>query len=219
MGIGRRILLGACAVIVPVSMVAIVGVGSASAKKGPTYSGPALGAVTCTGINVKLKFSPPAKLSTGGSSSSIKGTFSNCHVTSTPAGVTETISVGKVTGSATGAGTGCSGLASGSTTPIHLTMAWKGTYAGNGDSGKAKFTNTTATPNGTASASDAQGNSGFEVPNPDSSPSPAVTGSFAGSEANESFLYSSEGTSAILALCEGKGLKKLSLTHGTITIP
>jgi hypothetical protein len=219
MSVGRRILVGACAVIVPVSLVTIVGVGAATAKKGPSFSGAAVGTVTCSGVNVKLSFSPPAKLDSGGNSATIKGKFSGCHVTNTPAGVTETITQGKVTGSTTGTGSGCSGLAGGSSTPIHLTMAWKGTYTGNGDSGKAKFTNTTATPNGSATATDSQGNTGFEVPNPASPPSPAVTGSFAGSEANESFLFSSQSTTAILNLCEGKGLKKLSLTHGTITIP
>jgi len=86
MSIGRRILLWACAVIVPVSLVTIVGVGSAAATKGPSFSGAAVGTVTCIGVNVKLSFSPPAKLSSGGNSATIKGKFSGCHVTNTPAG-------------------------------------------------------------------------------------------------------------------------------------
>jgi hypothetical protein len=215
---GKKLLLAAFATVLPVSLVTMVGVGSASAK-GPSYSGAAVGTVTCTGINVKVTFSPPAKLSTGGNSASIKGKLSNCSVSGTPAGVTETIKLGKLTGSTTGTGNGCTGLAGGSTTPIHLTIVWKGTYTGNGDSGKAKFTNTTATPNGSAAATDAHGNTGFEVPNPSAPPSPAVTGSFGGSEASESFQYSSESTNAVLAQCSGHGLKKLSLTHGTTTIP
>jgi len=89
MSIGRRILLWACAVIVPVSLVTIVGVGSAAATKGPSFSGAAVGTVTCIGVNVKLSFSPPAKLSSGGNSATIKGKFSGCHVTNTPAGPSE----------------------------------------------------------------------------------------------------------------------------------
>ena len=220
MSIGRKLLLGACAVVLPVSLVTMVGVGSASAKKGPSFSGAAVGTVTCTGVTVKVSFSPPAKLSSGGNSATIKGKFSSCTVSNLPAGVTETIQQGKVTGSTTGTGGGCTGLAEGSTAPVHLSVIWKGTYSGGGDSGKAKFTNTTATPNGSAASTDAHGNTGFEVPNPSAPASPAVTGSFGGSEGSESFLYSSQSTNAILTLCNGKhGLKKLNLTHGTVTIP
>jgi len=220
MSIGRKLVLGACAVVLPVSLVTVVGVGAASAKKGPSFSGAAVGTVTCTGISIKVSFSPPATLNSGGNNASIKGKLSSCHVSNTPAGVSETITQGKLTGSTTGTGAGCAGLAGGSFAPIHLSIVWKGTYTGNGDSGKATFTNTTATPNGSAGATDGQGNTGFEVPNPSSPPSPAVTGSFGGPEVSESFQYSSQSQNAILTLCEGKhGLKKISLTHGTTTIP
>jgi hypothetical protein len=217
--IARKLLLGACAVVVPVSLVTVAGVGSASAK-GPSFSGAAVGTVNCTGVTVKVSFSPPATLTSGGSHVAIKGKFSSCHVSNTPAGVTETITQGKVTGTATGNGQGCLGVAEGTTAPEHLTVVWKGTYTGNGFSGKATFTNTTAAPNGSAASTDAHGNSGFETPNPSAPPSPAVTGSFAGSSSSESFLYSSENSTAIENQCNGKhGLKKLNLTHGSVTIP
>ena len=220
MSVGRKVLLAAFAIVLPVSLVALVGVGPASANKGVKFTGSAVGTVTCTGVTVKLSFSPPAKLTTGGNSASISGKFSSCTVSNTPAGVSETITQGKVTGSTTGTGNGCEGIASGSTTPVNLTVVWKGSYTGNGDSGKATFTKTTATANGSFPSSDASGNSGFEVPNPFAPPSAAVTGSFGGTSASESFLYTSQNTTAILNQCNGKhGLKKLNLTHGTTTIP
>ena len=213
-GMARRILLAVTALALPVAVVTMVGVGTASAG-GPSFSGPALGKVTCTGVNVKVSFSPPAKLTTGGTNVTLKGKMSGCTVSGAPTGVTEVIQQGKITGSSMGTGTGCAGLATPSTNVINATIVWKGKY----NNGKAKFDNSVVTLKGTQAVTDGSGNSGFEVPNPSTTGS-SVTGSFAGSNTgDESFLYSSQSTNAITTLCGAHGLKKLSLTHGTVIAP
>src|SRR5215469_5248071 len=113
MRIFKRSLLLASAIALPLGLVTMMGATSASAKGG-TFSGDAVGKVTCTGVTVKISFSPPAMATTGATSVSIAGKVSSCTVSNLPAGVTETITQGKIIGSATGSGTGCSGVASGS---------------------------------------------------------------------------------------------------------
>jgi len=213
--IPRRALLLTVAFVLPVSLVGLVGATAASAAKSPPFKGPAVGTVTCKGVTVKVTFTPPATSTTGGNSFSVKGKFSSCTVSNAPAGVTEVIQQGKVTGGGKGNGGGCNGFATPSNNNISLTIVWKGKYNG----GKATFTNTTATLVGEAAAVDGSGNIGFEVPNPGDSGS-SVSGSFAGPTTDESFLYSSQGITAINTLCSGKhGLKKLNLTHGTVIVP
>jgi hypothetical protein len=214
MRLGRKLLLTATAVALPLSLVAIVAAGPASAG-GPKFSGPATGTVTCTGVTVKLTFSPPLKLNSGGSSISGNGKLSSCTVS----GSTDSITQGKVTFTSTGVGMGCSGLAQGSLTPVVYNITWKGKHGNE----KATFDKTAATVNGTAGATDGSGNAGFEIPNPSNYPTPGggnVTGSFAGTVTGESFSYTSKNTTAILNACNGKhGLKKLVVTHGSLSVP
>jgi hypothetical protein len=210
----RKILLGASVCVLPATLLTFAVGGPAAAGGGTPFSGPAVGKVTCTGVTVKASFSPPATNNAGGNTVSIKGKLSSCSVTGTPPGVTEVIQQGKITSSSTGAGTGCAGFVLGTTSPVTYTIVWKGKYNG----GKATFTNTTAIAKGSVSATDSSGNSGFEVPNPSTTGSSA-SGSFAGSTADESFLFSAQSATAIGNLCAGHGLKKLNLTHGTVVIP
>ena len=149
----RKIILGASACVLPATLLTLAVGGPAAAGGGTPFSGPAVGKVTCTGVTVKASFSPPAMTNTGGNTVSIKGKLSSCSVTGTPSGVTEIIQQGKITGSSTGAGTGCAGFVSGTTSPMTLTIVWKGKYNG----GKATFTNTTATVMGAAAATDSSG--------------------------------------------------------------
>ena len=214
MGVGRKLLLTAGAMALPLSLVAIVAVGPANAG-GPAFTGPATGTVTCTGITIKLTFSPPLKLNSGGNSISGNGKMSSCTVS----GSTDTITQGKVTFTSTGTGSGCLGLASGSSTPVTYNITWKGKHG----TQKANFDKTAATVNGTAAATDNAGNAGFEIPNPSSYPTPGggtVTGSFAGTVTGESSVFTSKSTNAIATACQGKhGLKKLVVTHGSVSIP
>ena len=214
MSFTRKLLLTSFALVLPLGLVALASSGPASAAKSPPFKGDAVGKVTCTGVTIKVKFIPPATLTSGGNSISVKGKVSSCSVSGTPAGVTETIQQGKITGSATESGTGCAGLATPNDNPINVTIKWKGKY----NNGKASFTDTTATVVGDSPVQDSSGNAGFEVPDPSGSGSSA-SGSFAGSVTDESFLYTAQSTTAISNLCNGHGIKKLNLTHGTVTIP
>ena len=215
MKISRKIVVSASAFALSAAFVTTLVAGPASAAKSPPFKGDAVGKVSCTGVLVKLKFSPPATLSGGGTNVSFKGKLSGCTVSGTPAGVTEVIQQGKITGSTVTNGTGCAGFASGSNNVINATVVWKGKY----NNGKASFTNTTATLMGDVAANDPSGNTGFEVPNPSDSGS-TTTGSFAGSVTDESFFFSSMSSNAILNQCNGPhGLKKLNLTHGSVTAP
>ena len=214
MTLGRKLVLSTGALALTAAFVTALTAGPASAGN-PPFHGPAVGTVSCTGVTIKVSFSPPLMLTTGGASISVKGKVSSCSVSGTPAGVTETITQGKITGTATESGTGCAGLATDNTNPINITVVWKGKY----NNGKASFTNTTATLIGDHPTTDSSGNSGFEVPNPATTGSSA-SGSFAGPVTDESTLFTAQSPTAIANLCGGPhGLKKLNLTHGTATIP
>lgn len=211
----RKLFLAAAALVVPVTTVMMVGTGTAGAAKAPKappFTGAATGTVSCTGPTIKLGFSPPlTNANTGASTVSVKGKMSSCTVSGGMAG--ETIQQAKVTGSFQATG-GCLGLVNGTSSQVSLSITWKGKVG----TGKATFTSSTVNANGAASAFDNSGNAGFEIPNPTPGGG-TVTGSFAGSIADESFAYTSQSSTALLNLCSGKGIKKLVVTHGTITIP
>jgi hypothetical protein len=219
MSIGRKVLVLAFAVAFPVSLVTLVGAGSASAKS-PGFSGNAVGKVTCTAITVKVKFNPPFLPTVFASPVhlTITGKLSQCTVSNTPAGVTETITQGKITGSSTGTNIPCPPTNSNS--DVNLNIVWKGKYTDATHSGKPSFTNSTVTDKGYQAVTDNQANFGLELPVPPGNGS-TVSGSFAGPVTDESFLYTSQSSTAIQNLCSSPlhGLKKLSLTHGVVGYP
>ena len=213
MSIRRKLLLSAAAVVLPAAVVTVVTVGPASAGS-PPFTGPATGTVTCTSINIKVKFSPGLTLTGGGQNVTFKGKIGGCTVS----GSGDAISSGKITGSTTGTGTGCAGLAGGSDTPLMIDIKWKGTHNG----GKAKFPDSNVTANGNFPATSPGGDAGFEIPNPDTAPNNgSVTGSFAKTgNLDESFAYSNEDSNTIAGQCSSKhGLKKLAVVSGSLVVP
>ncbi len=207
----RKILMGVLALALPMTSVAFLQAPAlAKTPKPPPFLGAATGVVSCTGVNVKISFVPPLTLNTGGATINVKGKVTGCTVT----GSTDTITQGKLTGTFAGGGTGVNGLLQGITSPVHLTIAWKGKHG----LAKTKFTTSTITLAGAASAFDP--NVGFELPNPAAAGPSKVTGSFAGTVVDHSFAYSAEGALAVAGLAAGKhGLKKLVATHGMIKLP
>ena len=75
--IGTKLILGCAALALPVGMITMVGVQSASAG-GPPVDG--TGTVSCTGATGLLKFSPPLNFSgTSPETVSVKTTLHGCH--------------------------------------------------------------------------------------------------------------------------------------------
>jgi hypothetical protein len=137
-------------------------------------------------------------------------------------GVTETILDGKVKGIGI-LGSGCAGLAGGNASShdgFYGSITWKGTYADATHSGKAHFGQTGYFAQFADPVTDGSGNAGYETPDPGSQTSYS-RGSFAsGLTFDESFLYTSQSSASLNASCNsGRGLKKLSITQGSVTIP
>jgi len=240
----RKILMGVFAFALPLGLLAgLSTAASAHAPKPPKYSGPALGQLTCTSFAIKVTFSPPLKVSTGGASTKIKGSAGGCTANAETPGVTETISSVKVTGTSTSStpgGTGCLGLGNGGSESI--TAKLKGTLAGSVGGttygGKATFTNGVVTYNSSADVT-VNGDVGFNIPSPINNGYLAgnggsVTGSFAGTigggtpgtETNQygnsdtGLALSTETATALTPACTStKGLKDIVLSSGHITLP
>ena len=180
-------------------------------------------------MTVKVNFSPGLNAVQGSWAMKFTGKLSQCTVSNTPAGVTETISQGKITGNSHVGGVGSSlGICPpndtepGTNDSVNLKIVWKGTYTDATHSGKASFTNSTVTDMGFKEVTDSSGNLGLEIPQPGTEPT--ATGSFASAPVppldGHSFLYTAQNYTAIQNQCSGKhGLKKLSLTHGVYTQP
>jgi len=216
MGLRRK---AAVVVVVPIALVTALSVGPASAG-GNGFKGNAVGNVTCTGIAIKLRFSfPSATTHITGGSPTFSGKVTGCTVSNTPAGVTETIAQGRVhTGFIDQIETtsGCVDL--GPYANIQIQFVWQGTYKDATHSGKASFTSTVVDLQGAQLAQDGSGNLGLEIPRPGSTG--MAMGSFAGPVTNESFLYTSESTTAINNICASKhGLSKITFTHGGVGYP
>ena len=210
MSMKKKILLVASAFWLPAALIIAVNATAASAG-GPPVNAP--GTVSCTGINVKVKLSPPLKNTSGGNTVTFKGKISGC--TASASGVT--VSGGKVSGSLTGTGSGCAGLATGVQSPISVTIKWKGKGAGG-----APLNPSSVTIGGADAATEAGTNDvGFSLPAAGNS-GVQVTGSFAGSNAapDASTDYSETTVSQAGTECGAKGIKTLKLDHGTgITLP
>jgi hypothetical protein len=220
MRIVRRAALAAAALALPLAVVGFVGVGSASAGS-PKYTGPALGKVTCHTVTGKVSLSPPLKTSSGGTAAKFVIKMANCTVSGLPAGTHETITKGQAKGTASEPGTGCNGLANGSTRAIPLTVKWKGTFTNAQFPGtKAKFPVSNVSLKGFVAAFNSAQDAGFEVPNPSTMPNGgSVTGSFPGTITDESTIYSNTNVSTLGSECGAKGIKKLTIVSGTVTLP
>jgi len=213
--------LGVLAVALPLTSVAFL-TSPAGATPKPTFSGNATGTVTCTLPKLKISFSPPlTSANTGVDTVAVKGSVKGC----TDAGGNVNITSGKILGSFTSTG-GCAGLINGTSTPVKLTITWKGKSLGGG---KATINPSNVSVNGAAPAYSGS-NVGFELPNPTPGGG-SVTGSLAGPVTHESFAYSTTSSGTALTLCSpgapnskgvskpAKGIKKLSATSGKIIIP
>lgn len=220
----RKFIMGTLALALPIGVVAALATPGYAASKPPPFSGAATGSVSCALPKLQVSFSPPLTTAyTGPATVTVKGSLLDC----TTHGSNVTIKKGKVLGTFTSSG-GCIGLASGTESPVKLTIEWKGKTTANG---KATIANSTVTVNGAGPAFKGQ-DVGFELPNPND-PGGSVGGSFAGSVMNESYAYSTTTISQSGADCTptskttakgtktkpAKGLKKLKVTSGTITLP
>jgi hypothetical protein len=213
--------LFALAVALPAGLVTVVTSGPAAGARTPPFVGAATGKVTCTGINVKVKFTPPLTFNTGGNSFTLAGKLTGCTNPSGPDAITS----GKITGSSVGAGGGCAGLIAGSPNPVKIDIKWKGTH----NSGKAKFSDTGGSIVGAVPATSGAGNVGFTLPQ---DPAPAANGNLTGSFASagpldQSTIYSTLTTTQLGATCaktNKKGvyvgkIRTLKLVSGAITLP
>jgi len=219
--IRRKVLLSVVGLAMPLSLVGIGTSGPAFAStKPPPFTGDATGTVTCH-PSLSINFATPLTFAnTGPDKVSLTGSLKNC-VTSGGSNV-EGVK-GKLVGSFTATG-GCAGIIVGTNSIVSLTITWKGKSAGGG---KATIGNTSMTLDGATSVTGPGSIVGFEMPNL-TTPTGSVTGSFAG-PVTESTTYSSTTSLAAAGLClpttkngktkAAKGIKKLSVKGGTITVP
>ncbi len=221
----RKLISGLLVLAVPVAAVALVATpATAKTAKPAPFTGAATGSVKCSFPKLKISFNPPlTNVYTGAATISVKGSLLNCVTT----GSNVNIKKGKITGSFQSSG-GCIGLVTGTTSPVTLTIQWKGKTKANG---KATLTNSSVNVGGAYPASKGQ-YIGFELPNPLGSGG-TVSGSFAGTVTHESFAYSTSTATTLASDCAArtkvtkkgtktkpaKGIKKLKVTSGAIILP
>lgn len=193
-------------------VVATVGAGTlattsfASTPKPPKFVGAAPGAVTCT-LTAKIHFSTPLTNAGGVTSTAVTGKLKDC--TSTTGAVD--VKKGKLSGSFTGSPINCAGPSSG-TAPGTFSITWSAkvngvvrtaTYAGG-----STLTATAVDASGEQLVTNGSGQEGLQLLGTN-------TGSFPGGVSISAF--STDEASQVTALCNGKGIKKLTLT-GTATV-
>ena len=206
MNIRRKVLLGAAAVVLPLTFVTV--------QSGVAFAGTVTptGSVTCTTPSIKIAFSPFLMVSTGGGTDTVTGKIKNCTPSSAQ-GISKLS--GAISATIHGTNTGIDGLAGGSYTVDTFKVVWKGKVNG----APATFANSVITVHGDMGAVCAGGTVGFEIPNPGPpNDGSSTTGSFAGSSHTTSTICSSTTESQILAKAEKHGFKSLKLTGGTIHI-
>jgi len=202
--IRRKVVLSAVAVALPLALIAV---GSGAASASSKFSGNAPGTISCSGVTGSVSFKPPLTLTSGGTSVKAKGDISGCHASNSNVSIT----LGKFKAAITSSGSGCAGLASG-TTQETFTIKWKGDYAGS----KAKFSESTVVVKGSTIVTNGAGDEGFELPDPSHEPGGATaTGSFATVSSTESYAYTNETASQFSAAC-GQGIKKVTLASGQL---
>ncbi|HLN44038.1 MAG TPA: hypothetical protein VK215_16385 [Acidimicrobiales bacterium] len=187
--------------------LALIAVGSGVASAGSGFSGNAPGTVSCSGVSGSVSFKPPLTLTGGGTSVKAKGVISGCHASNPSVSITD----GKFKAAITSSGSGCAGLAGGTTSET-FTIKWKGDFGGS----KAKFTSTTVVVKGSTIVTNGAGDEGFELPNPSNEPNGATaTGSFGTVSSSESFAYTNETAGQFSSAC-GTGIKKVTLASGQL---
>jgi len=201
--IRRKVLLSAAAIALPLTLIGVVGGGTAFAGGSPVN---APGTVHCTSITGSVSFKPPLQLTSGGTTVKAKGVMSGCTGSAGETGLTGKF---KATISSTGPNHGCAGLAGGTSSET-FTVKWKGDLNGS----KAKFNSSTIQVAGSTIVTNGAGDEGFELPNP-STPNVTTTGSFAGTSHAESFAYTTETAGQFSAGC-GPGIKKVTIGSGTL---
>ena len=203
MKLSRKLILGAGALVLPLTGVVMMGAGSASAARSSVVG---TGVLTCTSIKGSITFTPP--LTTSGTapetSTIVKVTVKKCTGSTNGNPSKGTVNTNIATPTSTD---GCGTLASGSSTPETLAVTWAGGFSGS-SSTYAGFNPATDAPPGPAEA-------GFTLPQ---SGTGSTSGSWAEGSGSTSTTYSNKTASQILAECNGAGLKTLKLTEGTTTL-
>jgi hypothetical protein len=194
----RKLMLATGALLLPVSAVALVGVGSASAAR----SNPAgAGTVTCSKIKGSISFKPPLKAGgTSAEKTTIKVTVSGCSggtPNPTKGAVKEIISSGTSTN-------GCTSLST--SAPESLTVKWAPKSLSPSTSSYSGYTLGTA------------GNGDEEFILPDSGGTGSTIGSFSEGSGSTATAVLNETATTIGTQCSGKGVKSLKITSGTTTL-
>ena len=189
----KKMVMGASALGIAVGMMAVLEVGPAFAAGKVT----ATGKVTCTSVKGTISFSPALTSAGGASSDSAKVsvTLSGCS------GGSVTPTKGTVKSTITTNTNACTGLASPNPTQTEtLSFKWSPSTINSSSTTFGPFTAITSP------------NVGFSLKNG------VTTGSYAGSSATGTVLTSTS-TSALSAACASKsGLKKLTLSSGSVSL-
>ena len=199
----KSIAMGAMALALPVLLVGSIGVSGAWAKKAPVTVN---GTLKCTTLKGTISFNPPlisSGASTGTEVTTVKVSVSGC---SGPTG--ETIpkkgSTSEVLNNDTG--NSCTGLASPGTSAENFSTKWSpATIAATNISFPGYTPETSPTVGFSLGGSKTTG-----------------TGSYVGTDAGKSSTataYTSDTESDFVKACDGKkGIKKLSITSGTVNL-
>jgi len=203
--IGKKLILGCAALALPVGMMTMVGVQTASAGSPPVTG---TGTVSCTGATGQLGFKPALTFTgTSPETASVKVTLHGCSAAGS--NVTTANFNGSGKGSLSAATNNCTALLGAQPVTGSVSIKWTG------KAGTAKLNNTVLTLTSiTGVAVGANGNAGFTFSNQ------ATSGSFAGSLSGE---LDSNQTAATLAGPSGcgaaKGMKKIQIVAGTASQP
>ena len=196
----RKFVMGAAAILLPLSLISMIGVTAASAKAGAINQP---GTLTCAKVTGTISFSPP--LITGGTAKtdniSVSASLKKCSV---GGGGTVKAAKGTATASYSSSGNNCTSLAAPSTTPITFNVTWA-------PASKIKPTSITF-PGSTPTTGT---NPGFKL-----GPATSGAGSYPGSDNFKSSTSSStlkQTTAQITAMCSGAGVSTLNIKSGTST--
>jgi hypothetical protein len=195
-------MLATGALLLPVSAVAMIGVGSASAARvSPAGSGP----VKCTGIKGSISFVPPLTNSGTAPETTTEVVITITKCKNQPGATGAAPKKGTVHENivAPGATDSCGSLeGTGPPTPETLTVNWK-----NGDgSSTSSYSGYTVSANGA-------GDEGFVLPNTGGTGS--TSGSYAQASGSTAAAYSNLTASQLAADCAGAGIKKLTIKSGS----
>ena len=196
----RKVTVMLAALVVPISLVSVLGAGAASAKGSPIAQP---GKVTCTKITGSITFNPPLTLNgTSAENTTVKITVKGCSVSG--GGVKPkkgTVNKDISTPSSTNA---CTSL--GNSQPESLTVNW---------APGSKILPTTASFSGYAVATNGAGDEGFTLP--DSGGTGSTAGSYAQASGVTAAAYSNETSNQLAAACAAPGgLASLKIVSGSV---